>query len=157
VHVDQHTLAFYPNQPWRIYAGNDGGLYYHPDRARNTSTWQARNRGRGTMEFYGFALHPGDPNQLVGGAQDNGVQRRTVAGGLTFDITNSYADGGHAAYKRDNPNIVLSEYQNAEVYRSTDGGATWNPRICTYPLATHAFIAPLTNDPIETTQLLCWY
>jgi WD40 repeat protein len=158
VHVDQHTLAFYPNQPWRIYAGNDGGLYYHPNRADKTTNndgtprWQARNRGRGTMEFYGFALHPGDPNQLVGGAQDNGVQRRTVAGGLTFDITNSDKDGGHAAYKRDNPNIVLSEYQNAEVYRSTDGGATWNPVFAPPAGDAPAFIAPLTNDPIVTTR-----
>jgi WD40 repeat protein len=157
VHVDQHTLAFYPNQPWRIYAGNDGGLYYHPDRARNTSTWQARNRGRGTMEFYGFALHPGDPNQLVGGAQDNGVQRRTVAGGLTFDITNSYADGGHAAYKRDNPNTVLSEYQfdnrpGLGVYRSINGGADW-AIVFNWPGGDNGvFIPPLTNDPIDAQR-----
>ncbi len=153
VHVDQHTLAFHPHQTWKIYAGNDGGLYYHRDRVIDTRTWEARNRGRGTMEFYGFALRPDDPNQLIGGAQDNGVQRRTVAGRLTFDITNSFADGGHAAYKRDNPNIVLSEYQNALVYRSTDGGATWGNPVFTPPVGdAPAFIAPLTNDPIVTTH-----
>ncbi len=163
VHVDQHTLAFYPYQPWRIYAGNDGGLYYHPNRANRTTNpdgtprWQALNRGRGTMEYYGFALRPGDPNQLIGGTQDNGVQRRTAAGGLTFDITNSMADGGHIAYKASNPNIVLSEYQFGNlpllgVYRSIDGGANW-VLVFNWPAGDIGiFIPPLTNDPIDTTR-----
>lgn len=151
VHVDQHTLAFHPTLTYRIYAGNDGGLYYHPNRGANRAHWQVRNQGRGTMEYYGFALDPANPNQLVAGAQDNGVQRRTQAGGATFDITNSTADGGHAAYKATDSSIVLSEYQNAWVYRSTDRGATWtaNPVFQPPPGDRSAFIAPLINEPVR--------
>ncbi|MCS7065878.1 MAG: hypothetical protein NZL85_06320, partial [Fimbriimonadales bacterium] len=151
VHVDQHTLAFHPTLTYRIYAGNDGGLYYHPNRGANRSQWQVRNQGRGTMEYYGFALDPANPNQLVAGAQDNGVQQRTQAGGLTFNITNSTADGGHVAYKATNASIVLSEYQNARVYRSTDGGGTWTAAPVFQPPAGDrtAFIAPLINDSVR--------
>jgi len=157
VHTDQHTLAFHPDRTYRIYAGNDGGLYYHPNRARLTNSWSVLNASRGTMEYYGMDTDSANSNRLLAGAQDNGVQQRTTGGGQTYNITNPHADGGHTAYKATDGTKAISSYQNAWIEYTTDSGATWTRaftnRQANGSLTDRAdFIAPLANDPLTPAR-----
>ncbi|MGQ9540153.1 MAG: VPS10 domain-containing protein [Armatimonadota bacterium] len=140
-HVDQHALAFDPTDPSKIFIGCDGGLFYSANRGTNRI---ALNTGRGTMEYYAFDVHPTNESRLVAGSQDNGTHVRS--GTNTYSITLG-GDGFWTAYKRSAPNTVLGEIYYAIVYRSTNGGSSWNNVFngSTDPRAPWS--APLVNDP----------
>lgn len=79
-HVDQNSLAFYPSNPKRMIAGNDGGLYRTEDNLAATVEdnldWSSLNNGYLTTQFYTVAIDHGTPGSevLIGGTQDNGVE-----------------------------------------------------------------------------------
>jgi photosystem II stability/assembly factor-like uncharacterized protein len=68
VHPDLHGLFVHPKSG-ELYAMSDGGLSWSPDGGKS---WEHRNAGVATIQFYGGCLHPGDPKYLLGGTQDNG-------------------------------------------------------------------------------------
>ncbi len=140
-HVDQHALEFDPTNPSTIYIGCDGGLFVSSNRG---TTRTPLNTGRGTMEFYAFDVHPTDPNRLVAGSQDNGTQVRSSTN--TYSITLG-GDGFWAAYQRNSPSTVLGEVYYALVYRSTNGGSSWNFVFNGSNDPRSPWSAPLINDP----------
>ena len=85
-HVDQHALVFYPSNPKRMIAGNDGGLFKTSDNTAPSSVdptsgekhipWQSLNNGYLTTQFYTVAVDHGTPGShlISGGMQDNGCQ-----------------------------------------------------------------------------------
>ncbi|MCS7308965.1 MAG: hypothetical protein NZ741_01970 [Armatimonadetes bacterium] len=139
-HVDQHALAFHPTDTRRIYIGCDGGLFFSTNRG---DTRTPLNTGRGTMEYYGFDVHPTDPSRLAAGAQDNGKQVRSTTN--TYRITRG-ADGMQIAYKRTNPSIVLGGIQRGIVDRSTNGGDSWTTVFSPPSGERTLWEAPIVND-----------
>lgn len=104
LHADQHALVFHPHDPSKIWAGNDGGVFYSSDGG---ITWSHRNRGLQTLQFYALALHPSSESLALVGSQDNGLQRymghpawRRVRGG----------DGFHCAIDPVNPKEWYGSY-----------------------------------------------
>ena len=79
-HVDQNSLAFYPSNPNRMIAGNDGGLYRVENNLAATTDenldWNSLNNGYLTTQFYTVAVDHGMPGSevVIGGTQDNGVE-----------------------------------------------------------------------------------
>ncbi|MDW8290528.1 MAG: Ig-like domain repeat protein [Armatimonadota bacterium] len=140
-HVDQHALEFDPTDSAQIYIGCDGGVFYSPDRG---NTRVPLNTGRGTMEFYAFDVHPTNPNRLVAGSQDNGTQVRSTSNNYAITLG---GDGFWAAYKRNDPNLVLGEVYYAMVYRSTNGGSSWSFVFNGSNDPRPPWSAPLVNDP----------
>lgn len=118
IHVDQHAFVINPRNRNQIFVGNDGGVWRSANATAATIRWENLNQGLNLTQFQGLALHPTDPNFLLGGTQDNGSLRFTnniawtsVAGG----------DGGAAVIDQANPTTVYHNYQ------STSGN--FGPRI----------------------------
>lgn len=102
VHPDQHYLAI--GSDGALWAGCDGGIWKTTDQGTN---WLDRNHDLGITQFYTQALHPTDPEFILGGTQDNG----TVAfGGVQGWPQVNAGDGGPSAIEWDRPNIYYTTY-----------------------------------------------
>jgi len=106
VHVDQHVLAFAPSDAGQLFVGNDGGIYRSTDGG---GSWTSLNTDLVLTQFYeGIALHPWEPQTVMGGTQDNGT--------LTSDGTSTWwhvlgGDGGFTAIDHRDPGIRYAETQ----------------------------------------------
>jgi len=71
VHADHHVFAFdRSTNPPTLYNGSDGGVARSRDLGK---TWDILNYDLGVTQFYTFAVHPTNPNIMLGGTQDNGT------------------------------------------------------------------------------------
>ena len=127
LHADQHALVFDPNQPDRVWAGNDGGVFLSVDGG---TKWTHRNRGLHTLQYYALAMHPTHEGLALAGSQDNGLQRflghaawERVRGGDGFfcaiDPVQPTRWYGSYIFRLKGLNGPIS----TAVYQSTDAGA----------------------------------
>jgi photosystem II stability/assembly factor-like uncharacterized protein len=68
VHADQHTFA-YNKLNKRVYAGNDGGVYYTDNYG---TSWKEISEGLGIGQLYKIGVSNTDSKKMTGGFQDNG-------------------------------------------------------------------------------------
>jgi photosystem II stability/assembly factor-like uncharacterized protein len=68
VHADQHTYA-YNSKNGRIYAGNDGGIYYTPNQG---ATYTEISQGLGIGQIYKIGQSATVKDKVTAGFQDNG-------------------------------------------------------------------------------------
>lgn len=116
-HVDQHALAW--DASGRLVSGNDGGVH----RSDNLGgSWIARNDGLGLVQFYaGLSTHPTQDLIIYGGTQDNGTNRRTMAGQTWEHIFGG--DGGWTQVDQQTPARVFVEFQGTgNLFFSNTGG-----------------------------------
>ena len=140
VHVDHHNLDFHPNDYSTIIISNDGGVNLSTNRGTN---WTNLNSTFTLTQFYRIASDPNNPSHLIGGTQDNGVQRTT--GALKWDVVFG-GDGGAVCFNPYEPNFILSENQFNNIKRSTNGGLSW--QAATTGLTGNAeWIAPIIAHP----------
>ena len=75
VHPDIHCCAYdWPNR--KMYISTDGGVFICRLSGDGRDPlldydWEPRNEGLSTLQFFSFGSHPTDPNQILGGMQDN--------------------------------------------------------------------------------------
>ena len=119
IHVDHHALWIDPSNPDHMMLGNDGGLYFTYDGAKN---WDYINN-LPIGQFYDVDVDGGDPYRVFGGAQDNGswaIPSRTPAliGITSDDVLNlAYGDGFYAVTDPAHPRFVFANSQNGRAYR----------------------------------------
>jgi hypothetical protein len=98
LHVDTHAIEYAPSNPNIMYFGSDGGIYRSTDEG---VTWLNRNNASyHAMQFQSIAIHPTDPQFLLGGTQDNGTEF------LQPDATWINTDGGDGGYALIDQNAV---------------------------------------------------
>src|SRR4029079_12411385 len=68
-HADQHSMAWDPNVPNRVYLGNDGGIYR--SEANGDSGW-IHGTNMPWLQDYHVAVSQTRPNRIAIGLQDNG-------------------------------------------------------------------------------------
>ena len=123
------TLVSYPDDPQRILAGTDSGLFHSEDKGR---TYTALDTPIGDREIWSLAVDPNDPETLFVGSQPEAF--RSKDGGKNWDmlslpvnnpcpvgvprITNIIVD------PRDS-NTIWAGIEVDGVYKSLDGGDTW--------------------------------
>jgi len=101
LHVDTHAIEYAPSNPNIVYFGSDGGIWRSTDEG---VTWTARNNDDyHATQFQSIAIHPTDPQFLLGGTQDNGtlflqpnVAWTTTEGG----------DGGYALIDQNAADVI---------------------------------------------------
>lgn len=118
VHADIHAIAFAPNG--NAVIGTDGGAYYSTDSGQ--SWYDLENIP--ISQFYRTAYNPHYPNLYFGGTQDNGTCRGSS------NAPNNWTqywggDGFQPLFHPTNPNIFYVETQNGEIYRTIDGGESF--------------------------------
>jgi hypothetical protein len=91
LHADSHTIEIDPSNHNTVWFGNDGGVWRS---ANGGGLWTSMNTtGFNATQFQSLALHPSDPNYLIGGSQDNGTERQRPDGTWT---RTDFGDGGYA-------------------------------------------------------------
>lgn len=144
-HPDQHVLVFPdPNNPNLMWAGHDGGLSVTNNVAASSVTWENRDDGYVTSQFYSTDLpeSTGDV-RLVGGTQDNGTPVFEFGEESNQSNDISSGDGGYADFTE---NYIFSSSQQGRVIRWSN-----DLRQLTYVSPSEAmnqlFIHPYSVDP----------
>jgi subtilisin-like proprotein convertase family protein len=154
-HVDHHDFAF--DSLGRFVVGSDGGCYRWDSASNLWTNLNGLNQTRtaygslDTIQFLGIAIHPTDPDWVMGGNQDNGLLRFNDNTGWTLI---EGGDGGDVILDPFNPNRmwranpVPSYGSGAYLRRSTDGGETWSAITTGITNANGAaFYPPVAADP----------
>jgi photosystem II stability/assembly factor-like uncharacterized protein len=153
-HVDTHAMTYanLGGGNFRLYTGNDGGVWFSDNAATLTPpvTWQTGNNANLVItQFYpGMAVHPSDENIGFGGTQDNGTER--WLGGLPWDHV-TCGDGAWTGIDPLIPTTIYANCQNIAILRSQfDGTAgTWVGISNEVGLSgdRSLFIPPMVHDP----------
>ncbi len=142
-HVDNHAITFLPGSGSTLLVGNDGGLF----RSTNSgATWTSLNKTLSITQFYSLGISKTDPNIMVLGAQDNGNMKYSA--GMFSNITN--ADGMKGFIDWNNSNNIYASVQNGDLYRSTNGGASFTG--ISTP-SSGAWVTPWLQDPVTTNTI----
>ncbi|HUC44611.1 MAG TPA: hypothetical protein VMR65_11260, partial [Candidatus Sulfotelmatobacter sp.] len=118
VHVDHHFI-FTP-VAGEVFTTSDGGVFHSTSQAGSWTTW---GLGLDTTQYYGNCRNPADPDWAAGGTQDNGSQRRYPANTWTTILG---GDGGMCMTGPAGSNVMIGEYQSANLQRSADGGNSFS-------------------------------
>ncbi|MCH7872106.1 MAG: hypothetical protein IID33_10445, partial [Planctomycetes bacterium] len=149
-HVDLHAAAWDANL--RLLTGDDGGVH----RSLNDgSNWSSINNNLGTIQFYaGLSTHPTNNRIMVGGAQDNGSNRRSTAGRTWDQIFGG--DGGWTQLDQNAPNIVFVEFQGTgNLFRSTNGGGSFGASASGINTSDrNCFLPPYLIDPTNSSRMI---
>lgn len=120
-HVDNHAVAFSPDDPDYLLVGCDGGLYESWDFGAH---WKFI-ANLPVTQFYKIALDDDAPfYNVYGGTQDNSTQGGPIRTDNANGIRNAdwfitlFADGHQPAVEPGNPDIVYSEFQQGNLYRT---------------------------------------
>ena len=117
VHVDQHAVAFHPQNPDLVVLGNDGGVYISEDRGLSSQ----KLNGLPITQFYRGTIDFQFPERIYGGAQDNSTMR-TLTGNIDeYSIING-GDGFFCLVDPTDNNFIYAESQNGVFRRSVNGG-----------------------------------
>lgn len=120
VHVDQHFLFFHPTDENTFIVCNDGGIW---KTTNNGSSFTNMNQNLTLTQFYRIKASPFTPSRILGGTQDNGTQQTFAA----LNWAAAYGgDGGEVSFNLSDSNYILGETQYNGVFRTTNGGVTWN-------------------------------
>ena len=144
-HNDQHFVTVDPTNPNIVYMGGDGGAYrYTYNPTAGTGTWGYLSANLGISQFYRIAVHPSNPDHVMGGTQDNASPHSL--GNLAMWENVGGGDGGFCAINPNSPATQYATSQNLNIYRTNN---TWNTSGTISPSTgtdLKAFIAPIMLD-----------
>ena len=147
-HADDHAMIWDLKVPGRVYLGNDGGTYRSDVNGSNDQWTFAVSQP--FTQFYSVDVSEQDTTRVVGGAQDNGVNRSY--GGASW---NTYigGDGLEALIDPADQNMVYGCSQYGECSRSTNGGTNSIDFTGATVSSRRNWFSPLQFDPNNSAVL----
>lgn len=119
-HNDQHSATINPANPNELLIGNDGGVYRFTYNPTNDSyAWNTLNKNLGISQFYTLAVHPTNPNVILGGTQDNASPYSS--GDLANWKNPGAGDGAGCVINPQNPLVQYNSSQYHGITRTNDG------------------------------------
>ena len=137
VHVDHLDIVTINTNPaqgdFLILDANDGGVGMSEDHGKYFTEFDEPGAGLNTMQLYDADKQPGSSVYLAAG-QDNGnwVSGNDPDGQAAWTKVTT-ADGMEAFWHPYRPDSVLISTQFNKVYRSTNGGESWNEVLSQVP------------------------
>lgn len=116
VHADLHVLEYNPLNN-RIYAGNDGGIYYSPNGG---NSWPEITAGLPISQVYKIGQSATVKDKVVNGYQDNGTS--TYLGNNLWQATGG-GDGMECAVDHTNPAYTYHTVYYGAIYRKYNMGS----------------------------------
>lgn len=152
VHPDHHDLDFVGS---RLYSSHDGGINYTTNGGQ---TWVDISDGLQISQFYKVSPSESNNNIIIAGSQDNGTSK--YQNGSWSNIFGG--DGMDCQIDPTNPNIMYASGPNGEIWRSTNGGSSFEPSISTdqYGTKTNEYgywVTPFEIDPNNSNTLYAGY
>jgi photosystem II stability/assembly factor-like uncharacterized protein len=130
---DIHALA-YVSGPGRLIATTNNDVNLSPDEGETWQPLQLRDR-LPLPYFRGIAQRPGQPDVLLLGNGDappgtTGLVARSLDGGATWQPAQMPGRANSTIWNfagnPANPDLVYASSVSGQLYRSTDGGASWH-------------------------------
>ena len=146
IHADQHDVQWWDGGTKLLFAC-DGGIHYSADGG---TTIRDRNKGLRIKQFYSVALHPTETNNIIAGAQDNGMHRLNHPG-LDSSIEFYGGDGMFCAIDQNEPQFQFGSAFNNNIRRSLNGGVSWG----NVAFAGGRFVSPWDYDNNTNIIYLC--
>ncbi len=152
IHPDAHAFVFTPDGTI-LYVGNDGGMWSTNTPTSTSITWNNLNTGLATEQFYpGLSVALNNVNIGFGGTQDNGTEQ--YAGSTTWNVVNCGDGGATLIDDTTNPVTVYSNCIEATIYKSTDGGASFQQSQNGINTNDNTnWTPPMAMDPSNTQRL----
>lgn len=119
-HVDQHALAFNPNNPDEVLLGNDGGLYYSEDGGSN---WN-KDQSLPITQLYRIHVDAQNENKIYSGAQDNSTPRTQSGGQSDWEIIYG-GDGFQPLVDFNDTNVIYALSQRGNLGKSVNNGGSF--------------------------------
>jgi hypothetical protein len=175
LHPDQHDIVTDPNNPFRFFEANDGGVMRSSGSFVDRSSWcddprrglnatqktrcqqmlskipsklEGINEGLSTLQFMSLSVSPHNSGLLQGGTQDNGTWENK--GQVTTWVNTMIGDGGQSGWDVANPAFRFHTFFDATVDVNFDNGdiADW---VWTgdpiFGIPGTQFYAPVISDP----------
>jgi hypothetical protein len=154
-HPDHHIIVFDPDDPNKMWNGNDGGIYYVEDVTKSVSYpqtigWIDKNQGYNVTQFYTAVISAeADDNRIMGGTQDNGTPYFTFDGSTNSNSTDvSQGDGAYCYFGDE---YAYTSSQSGRLVRLGYTGTVpdYNKRSIITPTAADGqlFVNPFRVDP----------
>ena len=118
VHADLHVLEYNPLND-RLYAGNDGGIYYSPDGG---SSWPEITSGLPIGQVYRIGQCKITKDKIINGYQDNGTS--TYYGNNNWQFTHG-GDGMECAFDHTDDTYSYATLYFGEIIRKHNNGSSY--------------------------------
>jgi photosystem II stability/assembly factor-like uncharacterized protein len=141
-HVDQHEIDFHPEDPATLMLGNDGGLYY----SSSAGSDYTKDYTLPVTQVYRAGIDPADVSRLFCGTQDNGTSY-TPTGSLDDFWFLFGGDGFQSLVYPGESNVMLVGYQYGNIFKTNDGGYSWDYSSDYGVTGQGNWNYPLTADP----------
>ncbi len=147
LHPDVHALVFPPNDPGKLYAATDGGIYMTlTPMPSSQAQWISLNEGLTTTQAYHVALNravQGDRFVIAGFQDNSNWYTRNAAYGEPW--TFAYGGDGCRVLVAERGNLILASSQFGSVY-ALDGRSGALLRMPSPPRSGSAFVTEVAYD-----------
>ena len=151
-YVDHWDIKFDPEDDSTVYVCSDGGVQKSTD---NGQYWVRKSNGLVNAQVYSIATQADDPDFMIGGFHDHGLQRLIHTDGNTTWTRWSLNDGISTVIDHSNPNILYGNIQYGPPRKSlTKGSSHVNTLTITNGInESGPWITPLLQDPRYSNHL----